>query len=147
MASTDATVGTRRRCWYGDGLRFECQPDCGACCVNHGDYSFVYLEDGEVDALAEFLEIGRSEFLRRFTAVDDGHIVLRMDAPACPFLVDDRCSVYPVRPVQCSTFPFWKENLRTRANWSKLKEFCPGIGKGERVDLDTIRRELAAREE
>jgi len=128
--------------WYRDGLRFECQPSCGACCSNHDDYSFVYLENDDPARIAAHLGLDADEFLRRYTEVDDGHIVLRMDQPACPFLDGTRCTIYDVRPRQCRTFPFWPETLRTRAAWRKLRRFCPGIDTGPRHGLLAIQERL-----
>ena len=132
--------------WYADGLRFECQADCGACCSNHGDYEFVYLDDVEVVEIAKHLELQTDLFLERYTVNEAGWVVLRMDEPDCPFLEGNRCRVYPVRPEQCKTFPFWKENLRSRRSWERLSEFCPGVDRGNSHDLLQIRSELDRRE-
>ena len=80
--------------WIRRGLRFECQPDCGACCTNHDDYAYVYLDEGEVEALAAELDLPVDAFRRRYTEDDDGWTVLRMDQPDCPFLDGTRCGVY-----------------------------------------------------
>lgn len=116
--------------WYEKGLRFECT-QCGNCCKNHGEYAYVYLAERDVAAIAAHLQIERAAFLARHCVEDDGFVVLRMDAPACPFLgSDNRCGIYPVRPMQCRTWPFWHENLK-RATWDgPVKECCPGIGHG-----------------
>lgn len=131
----------RNRPWYADGLRFSCQPDCGACCVDHGDYAYVYLEGDDHERLAEFFDLAPEEFLERYGALDDGHRILRMDGPGCPFLDGARCTVYPARPDQCRTFPFWDENLRGPGNWSRLREFCPGIDRGEHHALLAIEQQ------
>jgi Fe-S-cluster containining protein len=131
--------------WYADGLVFTCQPDCGACCTNHDDYAYVYLEGDDLENLAAFLELDPDSFLERYTESSEGHTILSMERPECPFLEGTRCSVYPARPTQCRTFPFWKENLRSRAAWERLAGFCPGIGRGERRSLLSIRRSLNAR--
>ena len=112
MSLRDAAEPGAERPWYADGLRFRCLPDCAACCVNHGSYAYVYLEPEDELAIAGFLGLTRAEFRRHYTSLDDGHRVLRMDDPACPLLAGTRCSVYPVRPVQCGTFPFWQEKKR-----------------------------------
>ena len=132
--------------WYADGLRFECQTDCGACCTNHGSYEYVYLNDAEIRKLSSHLELEIDVFLERYTVCESGWVVLRMDEPDCPFLDGASCKVYPVRPVQCRTFPFWKENLRSRRRWERLAEFCPGIGRGAKHDLLQIRSDLDLRE-
>jgi Fe-S-cluster containining protein len=55
-----------------------------------------------------------------------------MDEPACAFLDENnRCKIYPVRPKQCATWPFWTENLERAAWEGPVKDCCPGIGKGE----------------
>ncbi len=132
--------------WYAEGLRFECQPDCGNCCVNHGDYDYVYFDGDDLQQLARFLKLTVAEFEERYTELDEGHRVLRMDQPACPFLEGTRCTVYPVRPTQCRTFPFWDNNLATRASWKRLRQFCPGIDRGATHPLRVIRSHLAEHE-
>lgn len=139
----DTTKGPSTRIWYAGGLRFECQPGCGNCCVNHGDYEYVYLEGDDAERLARHLGLDLPDFHDRYTELDDEFPVLRMDRPACPFLDGTRCSVYPARPTQCRTFPFWKNNLTSRGAWSRLRGFCPGIDQGELHPLRVIQTHVA----
>ena len=132
--------------WYSEGLRFECQPDCGACCTNHDDYSYVYLVGDDLARLAAHLGLSEQECAERYTETEDGSIFLLMDRPDCPFLEGVRCSVYEGRPRQCRTFPFWEESLATRTRWRNLGKFCPGIGKGEVHSLHVIQGHVDDRE-
>lgn len=131
-----------RQAWYAEGVRFTCQPDCGKCCTRHGEYDYVYLEREDVHRLASHLKLAVSTFRARWTQKDEGHTVLKMDGPACPFLDGARCTVYEARPAQCGSFPFWPENMKSRENWDELATFCPGVGQGDFVPLDTIRAQL-----
>jgi Fe-S-cluster containining protein len=135
----------KRPVWYAEGVRFACQPDCGKCCTRHGDYDYVYLERDDVRRLAAQLKLTITAFRARWTRRDDGHTILKMDGPACPFLDGSRCAVYDARPRQCGSFPFWPENLKTRAQWDELATFCPGIGKGDFVPLHAVRAQLRGR--
>ena len=50
------------------------------------------------------------------------------DGRGCPLLTEDRqCSVQPVKPVQCRTFPFWPELVDDAARWEDTKRYCPGL--------------------
>ena len=132
--------------WYADGLRFECLPDCGACCTNHGDNDQVYLEGDDLQRLADLLCLSPEEFTRRHTTTDAGLVVLRNDSPDCPFLEGHRCGVYAARPKQCRTFPFWPETLASPRAWRRLRHFCPGIDRGPLHSADAIRERLAEHE-
>ncbi len=127
--------------WYAGGLRFQCT-QCGNCCKNHGEYSYVYLSKVELDAIPKFLGITKKEFLAQYCIKEPGSLVsLRMDQPACPFLhADNRCAIYPVRPKQCATWPFWEHNLVPQVWNGPVKECCPGIDKGQLYSADEITR-------
>ena len=130
--------------WYDKGLRFSCTR-CGNCCRNHGAYTYVYLMPQDVSAIALHLGMSEAAFLEAHCQREDGWVTLRMDSPACAFLgPGNTCAIYPVRPKQCATWPFWKENLQ-RATWEgEVKADCPGIDKGElhsRAEIERIVRE------
>lgn len=128
--------------WFASGLRFECLPGCSACCTDHGEYTALYLTEGDVRALADFLGLTREEFLRRHTLTEQGALLMKMDPPDCMFLHEGRCGAYRARPVQCRTFPFWEENLKSRTAWVRLRKFCPGIDVGELHGHDRIQEYL-----
>ncbi len=112
--------------WYEKGLPFSCTA-CGNCCKSNGEYSHVYLREEEVGAIAEYLNVDPVLLLREQLVVEDGWITLQSDLPQCQFLDGEgRCGIYPVRPIQCRTWPFWDVNLK-EATWrSEVNKICPG---------------------
>ncbi len=40
------------------------------------------------------------------------------------------CSIYSVRPLQCRTWPFWPENIKSPQAWERVAQSCPGVNKG-----------------
>ncbi len=136
-----------RKPFYDSGLRFECQM-CGNCCRVHGEFAYVYLRESDVLAMAAHLELDRAVFLERYCQQEDGWTIVRMDDPACPFLDErNRCRVYPVRPKQCATWPFWQENLTKKAWEGPVRDCCPGIGRGplhSKAEIERIAAETEA---
>ncbi len=114
--------------WYAEGLRFECQR-CGACCT--GEPGYVWVTHVEGETIAEFLGISMEQFATRYLrkAGSDDSLIGLPDG-RCIFCADKNCTVYPVRPLQCRTFPFWRSIIASREDWRRCEERCPGIGSG-----------------
>ncbi len=118
-------------------MRFQCQSGCTKCCDQQG---FVYLTEDDITRLARHLEISASEFERRYVYRTKNLRRLRVPRYAqCTFLKADGCSVHTAKPLQCSTFPFWPELVDNKREWLKTAAWCPGIGKGPLVHIETAR--------
>ena len=131
-----------------EGLRFECT-ECGACCTRRGKYAHVYLNDEEAEGLAEFLELDEPAFRERYTFEDElGWTQIRFRGEHCPFLdpATNRCRVYPARPAQCSTFPFWREFVAGGAWTKEVVEICEGIDRGPAHAADFVESNMQAME-
>jgi Fe-S-cluster containining protein len=127
--------------WYADGLRFTCTR-CGKCCT--GEPGFVWVNDEEIQAIAERLELPLEEVLGRFTRVVNGRRTLREKLNNdCVFYESDQgCTLYDLRPRQCRTWPFWESNLKSREAWEKAESLCPGSGEGELIPVEEITRRM-----
>lgn len=118
--------------WYRDGLKFTCT-QCGNCCTGAPGYVWVTRE--ERAQIAEFLNgqanMTEQEYLRR---VGFRHSLVERSNGDCIFLTNVNgkriCSIYPVRPHQCRTWPFWSSNLRTPQAWEAASRDCPGMNRG-----------------
>jgi hypothetical protein len=123
-------------------MRFSCQRGCTRCCTQKG---WVYLSGEDVSRLAEFLAMSAAELLDRY--VYSTKYTLRLRKPRqtqCPFLKADGCSVHPAKPTQCRVFPFWPELIEDKKELKETARWCPGIGKGDIVSVETL--EESARE-
>ena len=119
------------------GFRFECQPGCTDCCTQQG---FVYLNDADVARAAEFVGISVAEFEQRYVYRTRHKMRLRVAKHAhCYFLKDGGCGIHPAKPLQCRTFPFWPELIGSARAWQRTSKRCPGIGKGELVNIELAR--------
>ena len=125
-------------------VKFECQPDCVNCCtISDG---FVFLTESEAVRIADFLELSEDEFLTHFTrAFDDQLVLVDNSDDRCIFLEGNKCSIYEVRPMQCRTYPFWSQNLKTQNRWHIVSQECPGIGKGSIYSVADIEQILKGR--
>jgi len=121
-----------------DKIRFRCLEECSACCELPD--GFVFIDKEEALAAAGFLNMEADEFLLHFTReFDHRRILANGGDDHCVFLEDGKCLIYPVRPAQCRTYPFWPENLRNRDTWRQTQDECPGLGRGKRITKEEIR--------
>ena len=120
------------------GLRFECQPGCTNCCTQQG---FVYLTESDVTRIAKHLKLTAAEFERRYVYRTKRQLRLRVPRQVqCHFLLDGGCAIHPVKPAQCRIFPFWPELVDDKREWQRTASWCPGIGKGALVQIETAAR-------
>ncbi|HEY7115458.1 MAG TPA: YkgJ family cysteine cluster protein [Tepidisphaeraceae bacterium] len=144
--------------WFAGGLSFSCTCS-GNCCT--GGPGFVWLSDDEVERLAAHLGLSRQETLERYCRkVGRGVSLKERRTPQgnydCVFLEErpaERekgkvslprrvCGIYPVRPLQCRTWPFWEGNLSSRAKWESAAKRCPGMNRGRafaREEIEALR--------
>jgi hypothetical protein len=118
--------------WYAQGLFFRCT-GCGHCCSGYPGY--VYLSEQDVDSIAGFLGLDKTRFLRRYTRLvrvfGEQRLSLLEKQPFDCVFWNGSCTVYPVRPYQCRSFPFWKQNVASPHHWERAGATCPGIGRGD----------------
>lgn len=127
--------------WFRDGLRFECTR-CGDCCTGAPGYVWVNAE--EIAAIAAHRGESVQEATELHTRAVGKRRSLREKVNGdCVFFERGvGCTVYPVRPRQCRTWPFWESNVVTPETWQRTCEICPGSGQGELISAEEITRRM-----
>lgn len=129
--------------WYAKGLRFSCT-GCGKCCTGAPGYTWVTLD--EIVAIAAYLQLSIDQFAARYLRQIGDRYSLKENfvTHACVFLQDNKCQIYPVRPEQCRTFPWWIENLESEEAWQNAARRCEGINHpgAELVSSETIEQNM-----
>ena len=134
----------KTNCFYENGIQFECR-ECGDCCKTHGDeddYAYVYLSRTDISRIAAHLNLTEVNLLNTYCTTDErGAVHLAKLHGDCSFLKDgNRCIVYPCRPMQCKTWPFWTENMEQAIWEGPVTACCPGIGQGRSYSKTEIRQ-------
>jgi Fe-S-cluster containining protein len=146
--------------WYADGLKFTCS-QCGNCCT--GGPGFVWISEVEIGRLADYLNLPPAEVKERYCREVHGRYSLNENRNPrgeydCVFLKEQQiehvlgdevmvqtrrsCTIYPVRPLQCRTWPFWDSNLSSPEIWEIASKRCHGMNQGRtfsREQMETLR--------
>lgn len=128
--------------WYKDGLYFHCT-GCGKCCRGPG---YVWLTEEDIYRLSGHFQMSKKQFLKKYTRqVGDKFALLDQPNMDCIFLKNQKeCSLYEQRPKQCRAFPWWKDQLRSMADWEEAAKHCEGINHPDAplVSVEEIEKKL-----
>lgn len=131
--------------FYDKGLTFQCQ-GCHYCCST--EPGFVFLSQDDLTRASRYLKLSEDAFIANYCRkVPQGLGFYKISLIEkknydCIFLTEKGCSIYPARPSQCKTYPFWPEIMKNEEAWKKEGEGCPGFGKGGCVTKKEIERNL-----
>jgi uncharacterized protein len=98
---------------------------CAACCKNYSPR----FKTPDIKRISKHLKLKESVFIETYLNLDDeGDYVVK--STPCPFLGRDNfCSIYDVRPSDCSRFPYTDEDVFFKRPSITLKNatFCPAV--------------------
>ena len=97
---------------------------CANCCKTISPQ--VRKED--ITRISSALEISENEFIKKYLKSGDRN-EYEMNALPCPFLKEDKCSIYEVRPKDCRDFPHTnkKDFTHRRFMHTNNTEVCPAV--------------------
>ena len=98
---------------------------CAACCKNYSPR----FKTPDIKRISKHLRMKESVFIDTYLNLDnEGDYVVK--SSPCPFLGSDNfCSIYDVRPSDCSRFPYTDEDVFFKRKNITLKNatFCPAV--------------------
>ena len=97
---------------------------CANCCKTISPQ----VNKADIKRISAFLEIAETEFIEKYLKLDENE-KHEMNALPCPFLKDDKCSIYEVRPKDCRDFPHTdkKEFTTRRYLHTANTKACPAV--------------------
>jgi uncharacterized protein len=135
-------LGKKDDVWYAAGLQFECRR-CSSCC--RGEPGYVWIKESDIQRMAEAMGLLPEEFVESYVRRIGPRLSLtELPGGDCVLWAGKErgCLVYSVRPIQCQTFPFWREHVSSPEEWDELRTLCPGVNHGRRFSLEEIRERL-----
>ncbi|WP_299547553.1 YkgJ family cysteine cluster protein [uncultured Helicobacter sp.] len=107
----------------------KCEECGGKCCT--GESGYIFVTPKEIEEIAEFLGLDFESFCNNYVKkvgyryslldVTKDHITY-----SCVFFKDGICQIYPKRPKQCVSFPFWDYY---KDHFEELQKECIGVFK------------------
>ncbi|AMV17160.1 YkgJ family cysteine cluster protein [Planctomyces sp. SH-PL14] len=140
--SSDSDAADRP--WFAPGLSFTCT-QCGNCCT--GGTGYVWVTEDDLRKIAAHLDVPIGEVRLLHTRRARGQLSLREHPNGDCIYFDTRtrgCRIYPVRPIQCRTWPFWEQTTTSPEAWKRTCETCPGAGSGTFVPWEEVARRVEA---
>ena len=127
---------------YPDNIRFECNR-CGLCCGDTKKKTrHIRLLESEAEKIASHTCQLISDFSDKIN--DNDPFVYEMKKSSegkCVFLKNNRCSIYPFRPLICICYPFeLKFNEDEELYNFDFTVECPGVNQGKSLDKTYFKR-------
>ncbi|BAF70101.1 YkgJ family cysteine cluster protein [Nitratiruptor sp. SB155-2] len=116
----------------GFAFRFDqnaCTSCNGACC--RGESGYIWVNSKEIAQISDFLGMKSEQFKKEYLIKVGYRYSLKElkinGEHFCIFFEEGKgCTIYPVRPMQCRTYPFW-DRYKEKKNLQEVCQECKGI--------------------
>jgi uncharacterized protein len=102
---------------------FQCQK-CGDCCKGFGG---TYVTENDINNISNFIGIPPHEFKTNYCCISNNKPLLAQKTDGYCVFWDNICTIHPVKPKMCKTWPFIPSILIDPNNWSLMASVCPGM--------------------
>lgn len=100
---------------------------CGRCC----EELKPTLSDKDQEKLADYLKMSVLQLRENYLDVDDSHDEpeWHIKGTPCPFLENNKCTVYDARPQNCCDYPYLHKPDFTHRTWGMVERTftCPVV--------------------
>ena len=97
---------------------------CGQCCRGYGG---TYVTEEEVEAIAGYIGVGQSLFLETYCRWSAQKPLLAQKEDGYCIFWKEKCTIHPVKPRMCRSWPFIRAVLIDPGNWYAMAGTCPGM--------------------
>ena len=102
---------------------FSCRM-CGDCCRGYGG---TYVTDREIGAISRYVGCAPERFAERYCRWSGKRLLLAQNRDGYCIFYDRRCTIHPVKPRMCRSWPFIRAVLVDVKNWYAMADSCPGM--------------------
>ena len=97
---------------------------CGDCCKGYGG-TFVTSKD--IDAISAYINTNPKRFVADYCQISGNRLVIAQGENGYCIFWDKLCTIHPVKPRMCKTWPFLESVLIDIDNWHIMAASCAGI--------------------
>lgn len=102
---------------------FTCQK-CGDCCKGYGG---TYVNESDIESIADYIHMNPEGFVKTYCKTTKNMPVLAQRKDDYCIFWDEQCTIHPVKPRMCRSWPFIKSVLIDINNWYIMAALCPGM--------------------
>jgi Fe-S-cluster containining protein len=99
---------------------------CGNCC-HYGKDEYIKITKREYSVISNYLKVSPARMLKQYVKIVKRNFLLRRKNYKCILLLHNKCLIQSIKPVQCKTWPYWKENYHKRQFKRHVMVKCKGI--------------------
>jgi len=120
---------------------FKCQK-CGDCCKGYGG---TFITEKEIETIASYIHTDPETFIENYCQISGGRKILAQAGDMYCIFWEGLCTIHPVKPSMCKTWPFIESILVDTSNWHIMSSLCPGIRTNvpNRIIIKCVTEELS----